>query len=173
MAAQTCLCLLTRDGSPHGPEVLLGYKKRGFGLGKVVGLGGHVEAGESPVAAAVREVAEEAGVVVEPADLTLAAVVEFRFPARPAWDMHVVVFTAGRWRGEPAVSDEIAPAWYPARALPLERMWDDARYWLGRVLAGERLRAQLVYDDACERVARARLLPLRSACAGHEGPAQA
>ena len=39
------LCFLTRDLAGV-PQVLLGMKKTGFGRGKVVGLGGHVEPGE-------------------------------------------------------------------------------------------------------------------------------
>src|SRR6266487_2966131 len=39
------VCFLLRATSPH--EVLLGYKKRGFGAGKFAGIGGRVEAGET------------------------------------------------------------------------------------------------------------------------------
>ena len=39
-------------------------------------------------------------------------------------------------------------------------MWDDARYWLPRVLAGERLRATFTYAADCETVAEATLGPL-------------
>jgi 8-oxo-dGTP diphosphatase len=56
---RTCLALLTRP-APAGPgaagslgadgslEVLVGFKKTGFGAGRWVGLGGHIEAGEEP-----------------------------------------------------------------------------------------------------------------------------
>jgi hypothetical protein len=33
-------------------------------------------------------------------------------------------------------------------------MWDDARYWLPRVLAGEHVTASFVYSDDCDVVAR-------------------
>ena len=56
MGAAVALCFLLREG-PDGREVLLGRKKRGFGHGKVVGLGGHVELGESAAEAARRELA--------------------------------------------------------------------------------------------------------------------
>jgi 8-oxo-dGTP diphosphatase len=39
-------------------------------------------------------------------------------------------------------------------------MWDDARHWLPRVLAGERLRATFSYADDCETVATARVEPV-------------
>jgi 8-oxo-dGTP diphosphatase len=37
-------------------------------------------------------------------------------------------------------------------ALPLEWMWDDARYWLKRILTGEQLEARCVFADDCETV---------------------
>lgn len=151
----TCLCLLTRTGPSGGREVLLGLKKTGFGTGKIVGLGGHVEPGESVVQAAVREVKEESGVLVEPVDLRGLAVLAFRFPARPEWDLLVTVFVAHRFSGRPAESDEVAPRWYPVDRLPYEQMWDDARHWLPRVLAGERLTADISFADDNETVAKA------------------
>ena len=69
MMVRTCLCLITRRTRHHGDEVLLGYKKAGFGAGRWVGLGGHVEDGEDLVDAAVREVAEESGLVVSSSSL--------------------------------------------------------------------------------------------------------
>jgi 8-oxo-dGTP diphosphatase len=149
----TCLCFCTRVGADGRTEVLLGRKKRGLGAGKLVGLGGHVEAGESAVEAAVREVAEESGLRVDPADLRAAAVVDWRFPARPAWDMWVTAFTTSRVAGEPRETAEIAPAWFAVDALPLDAMWDDAAYWLPQVLAGRCLDAEIVFADDCAHVA--------------------
>ena len=50
------LVLLREDN-----RVLLGMKKRGFGAGKWNGFGGKLEAGETVVEAAAREVREECG----------------------------------------------------------------------------------------------------------------
>ncbi len=150
----TCLCLLTRV-SGEGRQVLLGHKKTGLGTGKIVGLGGHVESGESPAQAAAREAEEEAGVRVAPRDLLQAAHLTFLFPARPQWDMTVDVFTSADWTGEAAPTPEITPEWFPVAALPLDRMWQDARYWLPRVLAGDRVRATFSYAADCESVSEA------------------
>jgi 8-oxo-dGTP diphosphatase len=149
----TCLCLLTGTSDDGTPQVLLGHKKTGLGRGKIVGLGGHVEPGESPAEAAVREVKEESGLTVLQSALTETAHVTFLFPAHPSWDMDVAVFTAASWSGEATESDEIRPQWYPVASLPLRRMWDDAPRWLPRVLAGERLRATFTYADDNETVA--------------------
>jgi 8-oxo-dGTP diphosphatase len=151
----TCLCLLTRTGGDGQRQVLLGHKKTGLGTGKIVGLGGHVEPGESPAEAAAREVKEEAGLHVAPGALFEAAHVTFLFPVCPRWDMVVSIFTSASWSGEAAETAEIAPEWFPVAGLPLDRMWDDAKYWLPRVLAGERVRATFSYAADCETVAEA------------------
>ena len=149
----TCLCLLTGTGPDGTARVLLGHKKTGLGQGKVVGLGGHVDPGETAAEAAVREVREESGLIVDRGALTEAARLTFLFPAHPAWDMDVDVFTCARWSGEPAESDEIRPQWFPVADLPFGRMWDDGPRWLPRVLAGERLRAVFSYAADNETVA--------------------
>lgn len=154
-----CLCLLTGPAADGRRQVLLGHKKTGLGTGKIVGLGGHVEPGETAAQAAAREVEEEAGLRVDPAALREVAVVTFLFPARPRWDQFASVFTASDWTGEPAESDEITPQWFGVDELPLARMWDDARYWLPRVVAGQRLTARFTFAGDCETVATAQLGP--------------
>jgi 8-oxo-dGTP diphosphatase len=140
--------------------VLLGHKKTGLGTGKIVGLGGHVEPSETPAEAAAREVEEEAGLHVAPAALLEAAHVTFLFPVCPRWDMVASIFISAGWSGEAAESAEIRPEWFPVADLPLMRMWDDAKYWLPRILAGERVRARFTYAADCETVAEATLGPL-------------
>ena len=153
MLIRTCLCLITRPAA-DGREVLLGLKKTGFGAGRWVGLGGHVEDGEKPVAAAAREVMEESGLLVSPDTLAHMAALTFLFPARPAWDQTADVFTTAAYQGEAAESAEIAPRWFAEAALPLAAMWDDARYWLPRVLAGQHVGATVTFADDCATVSR-------------------
>jgi 8-oxo-dGTP diphosphatase len=150
---RTCLCLIRRQ-SAGGQEVLLGLKKTGFGAGKWVGLGGHVEPGEKPAAAAVREVAEESGLLVPADSLQHMASIEFRFPIRPSWDQATDVFVTSAYHGEPAESEEVAPRWFSVDALPLDLMWDDARYWLPLVLAGGHVDVLVTFADDCATVAR-------------------
>ena len=156
----TCLCLLARTGADGTQEVLLGYKKTGFGTGKIVALGGHVEPGESAAEAAAREVTEESDIRVAPGSLAAAAHVTFVFPAHPSWDMDADIFITAEWAGEAAETEEIRPQWFPVAALPFGQMWDDAPHWLPRVLAGERLRATFSYAADNETVVGVTIGPL-------------
>ncbi|GAA4041146.1 hypothetical protein GCM10023063_28660 [Arthrobacter methylotrophus] len=151
-ATHVTLCFLLRDGDA-GKEVLLGRKKTGFGTGKIVGVGGHVEPGETAAEAVCREVDEEIFVRVEEKHLIPAGTVEFVFPAKAEWNMFTTVYLTERWTGEPAESDEIAPQWYLVAGLPVERMWADAEHWLPAMISGQRIAVEVVLADDNESVA--------------------
>ena len=151
MMTRTCLCLIRRH-TASGAEVLLGLKKTGFGAGKWVGLGGHVEDGEKPEMAAVREVMEESGLVVPADSLQHMASIEFRFPSRPSWDQTAQVYLTWAYDGEPTESDEVSPRWFAEDHLPFPLMWDDARYWLPVVLSGQHVDVRITFAADCATV---------------------
>ncbi len=122
-------------------EVLLGYKRTGMGLGRVVGIGGKLEAGESPEQAAVREVHEETGLRLSASDLQAVGVLDYHFPARDEYSQRSHVFVCRRFAGGPVETDEIVPAWFSIDEVPYERMWDDASRWLPTVLRGGHIHA--------------------------------
>ncbi|EPS40099.1 hypothetical protein H072_6102 [Dactylellina haptotyla CBS 200.50] len=81
-------------------RVLLGYKLRGFGQGKYNGFGGKVEADETITAAAVRELHEESGLLVEEPDMIQRGALLLETVAdddSPILEIHV--FTTERWHG--------------------------------------------------------------------------
>jgi 8-oxo-dGTP diphosphatase len=149
---ESTLCILVSGDPPE--RVLLGYKKTGFGQGKYTGFGGKVEPGEEIAAAAQREMLEESGVAVAPADLIFAARLSFVFPARPEWSQIVYVFLTWRWSGTPAESDEMAPEWFSPNDFPYASMWADEKHWLPPILAGRRIQAEFIYQADNERLAQ-------------------
>lgn len=123
-------------------RVLLIEKRRGHGAGKINGPGGKREAGETPLDCVLRETEEEVG--IRPLDANLAGI--FRFLDQHDEDWLGFIFVASRHAGTPRDTDEAIPRWYPIDALPFERMWEDDRHWLPRVLAGERLEGDFLFQ---------------------------
>lgn len=152
MLPEVSVVYLRRGGATG--EVLLGEKLTGLGAGRIVGPGGKLETGESPVDAAVREVREEIGVDVDAHDLRAVGFLDYHFPHRPAWSQRSHVFVADRWTGEPIESAELRPAWFALAAVPYDRMWDDARRWLPAVLRGANVDASCVFAEDLATVSR-------------------
>jgi len=150
------LCFLLKNCS-QDQMILLGKKKRGFGQGKYVGMGGKIEAGETLKQATVREIKEEINVLVDEDHLIFVGRLLFVFPYKPSWDHDVHVYVTEKWRGDPHESDEILPAWFAMDDLPFASMWDDARYWLPLILAGEVIEAHFTFQHNNELVAAARI----------------
>ena len=114
--------VLRRPG-PAGDEVLL---QRRAGTGYMDGwwsvLAGHVDPGESVHEAAVREAAEEAGVVLAPSALRpLTALHRFERGGPQVEQRVDVFFEVTTWTGEPSLRepDRAADmAWHALRTLP-------------------------------------------------------
>jgi 8-oxo-dGTP diphosphatase len=128
-------------------EVLLGEKRTGLGIGRVVGPGGKVESGESHRRAAVREVYEEVGLVVEEQALIPIAQMSYPFLTRPHLSQRSRAFIVREFSGTPSVSDELAPSWWRIDEIPYGRMWADAMLWLPQALWGEFQQATITIDD--------------------------
>jgi len=80
--------------------------------------GGKVEPGEMPDAALVREIREELGIAVDRAALAPAAFAQG--PAGGAGPAIVILlYTAKRWRGEPAALEGGEVAWFAAGEIAM------------------------------------------------------
>jgi 8-oxo-dGTP diphosphatase len=145
------LCLLVRENPDR--EVLLGFKKAGFGAGKYTGFGGKVEAGEPLLTAASRELEEETGITVLEQELQPVGHLTFLFPAEPTWSQVVHVFLVRSWAGEPRESTEMIPRWFPWAKLPLDQMWQDGAHWLPPLLDGRGVRACFTFQEDNETLA--------------------
>lgn len=134
------LCLLVR-----GEKVLLGMKKRGFGVGRWNGFGGKVEAGETIEEAAVRETQEECGVLIQ--KMEHVGIHEFEFFDKRGEVLEVSVFRVDEWSGEPVETEEMRPEWFTFSDIPYEEMWADDVYWLPLLLQGKKFRTRFLFGE--------------------------
>lgn len=141
------LCFLIKRESN---EILLGFKKIGFGSGKYNGFGGKVKEGESIADAALRELFEESGVTAF--DIEKFGELTFLFKYKPEWDQLVHVFIAEQWSGEPVESNEMLPKWFNFNELPFEKMWQDDKHWVPQILADKKIKAEFTFGEDNESI---------------------
>jgi 8-oxo-dGTP pyrophosphatase MutT (NUDIX family) len=140
---QTNLCLLVKDD-----KILLAMKKRGFGVGKWNGTGGKLDMAKgdkSILDAAIRETKEEIGVEIK--NPGKVGIFHFHFPYKPEWDQDTHVFLYNEWVGSPEESEEMTPKWFALNEIPYEQMWDDDKLWLPRILKGEKLEGDFIFEE--------------------------
>lgn len=134
------LVFLLRNG-----KILLAMKKRGFGTGKWNGPGGKCEPGETPEQTMIRECEEEVG--AKPTKYEMVADARFtNIATAEPWKLHIHVYVCHQWQGEIVESEEMAPKWFKIDQIPYDQMWDDDKYWMPRVLAGEKIVTHFEFD---------------------------
>ncbi len=137
---QATLGFLVKDN-----KVLLAMKKRGFGMGKWNGVGGKPQGEETIEETSKREIMEEISVAVKSQELV--AKIKFYFKNNEDWNQEVVVYKINDWENEPQESEEMAPKWYEIDKIPYDKTWVDDKFWLPKVLNGEKLEARFVFGD--------------------------
>lgn len=137
---QATLCFLIQEN-----QVLLAYKKRGYGKDKWNGMGGKIEPGETATEAAIRETVEEIGAT--PHDIKQVAIIDFLVEGKPKEDMKVYVFTCRKWLGEIIETEEMRPQWFDQNNLPFKQMWPDDEIWLPLILKGEEFVADFKFNQ--------------------------
>jgi len=126
-----------------GGRVLLIHKKRGLGAGKINGPGGRLDPDETELACAIREAQEE--LHITPTDLEQSGKLFFQFT--DGLSIHVTVFRASGYWGEPEETEEAKPLWVTEDKIPYEQMWADDRLWIPLMLAGKNFDGRFLFDD--------------------------
>lgn len=128
----------------QGSRVLLGLKKRGFGVGRWNGFGGKIRPGETVEQAAGRELEEEAGIV--PQSLKSRGLLLFTFEGQEE-EFEVPVFSVTEFTGEIKESEEMRPQWFLPTEIPFADMWPDDIHWLPHFLTGKSVRGYFHFKD--------------------------
>ncbi|MEZ5743271.1 MAG: (deoxy)nucleoside triphosphate pyrophosphohydrolase [Sphingomonadaceae bacterium] len=96
--------------------------------------GGKIDAGESPESAALREIEEELSVCLEAGDLEACSFSSAPMPTGSPFERVVILlYTARKWRGDPACLDGEEIGWVPVREIAALDM-PPADYPLARAL---------------------------------------
>ena len=147
------LCFVVKDG-----KTLLIRKKRGFGAGKLIAPGGHIESGETPEETAVREVLEETG--IRPIRPETFGELHFYFGNEKAWLVHVL--KADDYTGSEQETSEGVPYWHNINNMPFEEMWADDKHWVPKLFAGERFHGTFFYDKEVKKILKHEIKDLGS-----------
>lgn len=138
---QTTLLLIVKDAN-----ILLAEKKRGFGVGKLNGIGGKVEPNETIEEAMIRETNEEIGVT--PVCYEKMATITFdEWFKGEKTRIEMSVFIANDYKGEIIETEEMKPSWFSLNNIPYDRMFADDSYWLPEILKGNKLIADFCLDE--------------------------
>lgn len=121
---QTTLCYIER-----GNQYLMLHRTKKAddeNHDKWIGIGGHIEPGETPLACILRECKEETGLTL--LDARYRGIVHFRSDVWPDEDMHL--FTATRFEGTMTECDEGELAWIDKERLLELTLWEGDKIFL-------------------------------------------
>lgn len=111
-----------------GDEILLLYrdkKENDINHNKYIGVGGHIELGESPDEAITREVKEETN--YDLLDKTLRGVITFYFDE---FIEHMYLYTSSCFIGEEIECNEGTLRWVKVKEMKNLPMWEGDKYFL-------------------------------------------
>ena len=134
----------------NSERVLLAQKKRGFGEGLWNGYGGKVEAGETLMQAALREIEEESG--IKPEVLVTAGRLTITFEHKPNEEIEIHLFRCAPFYGEAVESEEMLPRWFTYDQIPYDAMWPNDPLWLRDFLSGKDIEAEFHLDATMKKV---------------------
>lgn len=124
-------------------QVLLGMKRRGFGVGRWNGFGGKIQGDETIEECAKRETLEECGLNVN--SFYKIGHMIFEFVGDPVLlDVHV--FSCNDFSGEVTPSEEMLPQWFAYEDVPFDKMWPDDILWYPHLFAQKKFKAYWLFE---------------------------
>lgn len=124
-------------------EILLIHKKSGLGAGKINAPGGRIEKGETPAAAAAREVKEEVHLDIRGPEYCG----ELYFQFTDGLKLHCTVFSTENFSGTEEETGEAAPFWCKTSDIPYDKMWEDDGCWIPLMLEKKKFTGYFVFKD--------------------------
>ena len=107
-------------------------KKNDMNEGKWLGVGGHIEFGETPFQAVVREVKEETGLDLKSAEYR--CVINF---VNDDYDEIIYQYTSSDFSGEVIECNEGELKWIPKEEVLSLPMWEGDKYFLAPLINNE------------------------------------
>jgi 8-oxo-dGTP diphosphatase/2-hydroxy-dATP diphosphatase len=138
-------------------KVLLGLKKRGFGVGRWNGFGGKVEDGETIREAAIRELQEESGVIAQ--EIEEIGILDFEFESDPKI-LQVHIFRVTDFGQEPVETEEMKPQWFDIDKIPFDSMWSDDIYWMPYLLDSKKFEGKFLFDRPSDADYQSKILSM-------------
>lgn len=118
-------------------QILLNMKKRWFGEGKFNWAWWKVEAWETILEWAKRELQEETMIDVSIDNFEQRWLFHFYFENKEDWNQDVTLFVVKNYSWEVEETEEMKPTWFNLNEIPYDKMWEDDKIWLPRILAWE------------------------------------
>lgn len=123
-------------------KILLGMKKRGFGVGWWNGLGGKAKPEETVEEALIRECKEEANIQVNEFDKI--GIINFHFPDK---EIEVNIYKIKRYTGTPTETEEMKWEWFKLNSIPYHQMWPADNKWLPLFLRERCFKGDIYFDE--------------------------
>lgn len=129
--------------SKDNKKILLGMKKRGFGVGRWNGFGGKLEMGETIEDAAKREVSEEIEIKLK--NIEKCGIITFYEAEDNPLEVHI--FKSNNFINIPVETEEMKPEWFDVDKIPYGKMWPDDKYWLPMLISGKKFKGEFWFKD--------------------------
>lgn len=106
------------------------------------GISGFVKKGERPNMATMRTLYEAVKLQVYPGDIEQAGVLHLYTIGSNGVKKEttaITIFLIEKFQGQPQMTSGFRPRWFDLDKIPYDKMFEDTKDWLGKILDGEKL----------------------------------